>query len=103
MAVSVEEPDGQRELHWPATLTPARCGTSPRSPPPWPMGTLTKKVIVDVRGEILELKNTLNVMVDQLNSFASEVTARVARRSGDGGALGRTGLRPRRRSASGRT
>src|SRR5205807_1376589 len=41
-------------------------------------GDLTKKVTVDVRGEILELKNTINAMVDQLNSFASEVT-RVAR------------------------
>src|SRR5207249_1048505 len=37
-------------------------------------GDLTKKVTVDVRGEILELKNTINAMVDQLNSFASEVT-----------------------------
>ena len=41
-------------------------------------GDLSKKITVDVRGEILELKNTLNTMVDQLNSFASEVT-RVAR------------------------
>src|SRR4051794_38902320 len=44
-------------------------------------GDLTKKVTVDVRGEILELKNTINAMVDQLNSFASEVT-RVAREVG---------------------
>ncbi|HAJ62888.1 MAG TPA: hybrid sensor histidine kinase/response regulator, partial [Cyanobacteria bacterium UBA8543] len=41
-------------------------------------GDLSKKITVDVKGEILELKNTVNVMVDQLNSFASEVT-RVAR------------------------
>src|SRR5213596_1798192 len=41
-------------------------------------GDLTKKITVDVRGEILELKNTINTMVDQLSSFASEVT-RVAR------------------------
>src|SRR5206468_3533490 len=41
-------------------------------------GDLSKKITVDVRGEILELKNTINVMVDQLNSFAAEVT-RVAR------------------------
>ena len=37
-------------------------------------GNLSKKITVDVKGEILELKNTINVMVDQLNSFASEVT-----------------------------
>src|ERR1700678_3212816 len=47
-------------------------------------GDLTKKVTVDVRGEILELKNTINAMVDQLNSFASEVT-RVAREVGTEG------------------
>ena len=50
-------------------------------------GNLTKKVTVDVRGEILELKNTINAMVDQLNSFASEVT-RVAREVGTDGRLG---------------
>jgi hypothetical protein len=43
-------------------------------------GDLSKKITVDVKGEILELKNTINVMVDQLNGFASEVT-RVAARS----------------------
>jgi HAMP domain-containing protein len=43
-------------------------------------GDLSKKITVDVKGEILELKNTINVMVDQLNSFAAEVT-RVAARS----------------------
>jgi HAMP domain-containing protein len=37
-------------------------------------GDLSKKITVDVKGEILELKNTVNTMVDQLNSFASEVT-----------------------------
>jgi HAMP domain-containing protein len=42
---------------------------------------------VDVRGEILELKNTINTMVDQLNSFSSEVT-RVAREVGTEGKLG---------------
>src|SRR5436190_368994 len=47
-------------------------------------GDLSKKITVDVRGEILELKNTLNTMVDQLNSFASEVT-RVAREVGTEG------------------
>ena len=51
------------------------------------MGNLSRKITVDVRGEILELKNTVNTMVDQLNSFASEVT-RVAREVGTEGKLG---------------
>ncbi|HYQ88629.1 MAG TPA: HAMP domain-containing protein, partial [Candidatus Binatia bacterium] len=50
-------------------------------------GDLSKKITVDVRGEILELKNTINTMVDQLSSFASEVT-RVAREVGTEGRLG---------------
>jgi len=50
-------------------------------------GDLTKKITVDVRGEILELKDTINTMVDQLSSFASEVT-RVAREVGTEGKLG---------------
>src|SRR5437879_4580753 len=50
-------------------------------------GDLSKKITVDVRGEILELKQTINVMVDQLNGFASEVT-RVAREVGSEGKLG---------------
>jgi HAMP domain-containing protein/signal transduction histidine kinase/CheY-like chemotaxis protein len=50
-------------------------------------GDLSKKITVDVRGEILELKITINTMVDQLNSFASEVT-RVAREVGTEGRLG---------------
>jgi HAMP domain-containing protein/signal transduction histidine kinase/DNA-binding response OmpR family regulator len=50
-------------------------------------GDLSKKITVDVKGEILELKNTINVMVDQLNAFASEVT-RVAREVGSEGKLG---------------
>src|SRR5205809_418787 len=50
-------------------------------------GDLGKKITVDVKGEILELKNTINGMVDQLNSFASEVT-RVAREVGTEGKLG---------------
>src|SRR5207237_2403457 len=44
-------------------------------------GDLSTKITVDVRGEVLELKNTINTMVDQLSSFASEVT-RVAREVG---------------------
>ena len=50
-------------------------------------GNLSKKITVDVKGEILELKNTINTMVDQLSSFASEVT-RVAREVGTEGKLG---------------
>src|SRR5438132_58041 len=50
-------------------------------------GDLSKKITVDVKGEILELKNTINTMVDQLRSFASEVT-RVAREVGTDGKLG---------------
>src|SRR5205807_413195 len=50
-------------------------------------GDLRKKVTVDVKGEILQLKNTINAMVDQLNSFASEVT-RVALEVGTEGKLG---------------
>jgi len=50
-------------------------------------GDLSRKITVDVRGEILELKDTINTMVDQLNAFASEVT-RVAREVGTDGKLG---------------
>ncbi len=50
-------------------------------------GDLNRKITVDVKGEILELKNTINTMVDQLNSFANEVT-RVAREVGTEGKLG---------------
>jgi signal transduction histidine kinase/HAMP domain-containing protein/DNA-binding response OmpR family regulator len=50
-------------------------------------GDLSRKITVDVKGEILELKNTINIMVDQLNAFGSEVT-RVAREVGTEGRLG---------------
>src|SRR5437879_2067858 len=50
-------------------------------------GDLSRKITVDVQGEILELKNTINTMVDQLNAFANEVT-RVAREVGTEGRLG---------------
>jgi len=50
-------------------------------------GDLSKKITADAKGEILDLKNTINIMVDQLNSFASEVT-RVAREVGTDGKLG---------------
>jgi HAMP domain-containing protein len=51
------------------------------------MATFRRKITVDAQGEILELKNTINIMVDQLNAFASEVT-RVAREVGTEGILG---------------
>src|SRR5436305_2007612 len=50
-------------------------------------GDLTKKITVDARGEIMELKNTINIMVDQLSTFGAEVT-RVAREVGTEGKLG---------------
>src|SRR5207302_1658603 len=50
-------------------------------------GDLSKKITVEAKGEILQLKNTINTMVDQLNAFASEVT-RVAREVGTEGKLG---------------
>ena len=56
-------------------------------------GDLTKKIAVDMKGEFLELKDTVNTMVDQLNSFASEVT-RVAREVGTEGKLGGQALVP---------
>ena len=65
----------------------ARCATSPRSRPRLHSGDLSKKITVDVNGEILELKDTINTMVDQLNAFAAEVT-RVAREVGTDGKLG---------------
>ena len=59
-------------------------------------GDLSRKITVDVKGEILELKDTLNTMVDQLNAFASEVT-RVAREVGTEGRLGGQAAGARRR------
>ena len=56
-------------------------------------GDLSKKITVDVNGEILELKNTVNTMVDQLSSFAAEVT-RVAREVGTDGKLGGQAIVP---------
>src|SRR5450432_2520508 len=50
-------------------------------------GDLSRKITVEVKGEILQLKNTINTMVDQLNAFGSEVT-RVAREVGTDGKLG---------------
>ena len=82
----VEGPDRQRQLHG-EQPDRARCATSPRSRPRSPSGDLSKKITVDVRGEILLLKETLNTMVEQLRSFAAEVT-RVAREVGTEGKLG---------------
>ena len=59
-------------------------------------GDLSKKITVDVRGEILQLKETINTMVEQLRSFAAEVT-RVAREVGTEGTPRRPGGRARRR------
>src|SRR5205085_1562600 len=56
-------------------------------------GDLSKKITVDVKGEILELKSTINTMVDQLSSFAAEVT-RVAREVGTEGKLGGQAIVP---------
>src|SRR5207249_1725706 len=56
-------------------------------------GDLSRKITVDVRGEILQLKETVNTMVDQLNSFAAEVT-RVAREVGTEGKLGGQAIVP---------
>jgi len=56
-------------------------------------GDLSRKITVDVKGEILELKNTINTMVDQLNAFAGEVT-RVAREVGTDGKTRRTSAGP---------
>ncbi len=68
---------------------PDRAGAQHRGghPPAVARGDLTRKITVDVKGEILELKNTINTMVDQLRSFAAEVT-RVAREVGTAGKLG---------------
>ena len=65
----------------------ARCATSRGSPPPIANGDLSQKITVDVKGEILQLKDTINKMVDNLNTFAGEVT-RVAREVGTEGKLG---------------
>ena len=83
--------DGQRELHgqqpdW------RRCETSRKWRRLLRAATCRRKITVDVRGEILQLKETLNTMVEQLRSFAAEVT-RVAREVGIRRASGRTGQR----------
>jgi methyl-accepting chemotaxis protein len=64
-------------------------------------GDLSRKITVDVRGEILQLKETINTMVDQLNAFASEVS-RVAREVGTEGKLGGPGRKSKASLARGR-
>ena len=82
----LEGSDRQREFHG-RQPDRRRSATCRKSPPPSPTAILSKKITVDVKGEILELKNTINTMVDQLSSFAAEVT-RVAREVGTEGKLG---------------
>ena len=100
--------------------SPARGKTSPTPSTRWPAtspaqvrniaevttavanGDLSKKITVDVRGEVLELKGTINTMVDQLNAFAGEVT-RVAREVGTEGQARRPGRRREASPAPGRT
>jgi methyl-accepting chemotaxis protein len=76
----IGEPDGVQSLR-PQVRNIAAVTTAVAN------GDLSKKITVNVEGEILELKNTINTMVDQLNSFASEVT-RVALEVGTQGKLG---------------
>ena len=82
----VARPDRERELPG-RQPDRARCATSRRSTTAVANGDLTQKITVDAQGEILELKDTINTMVDQLSSFADEVT-RVAREVGTEGKLG---------------
>ena len=82
----LEGPHRQRQRRWPANLT-AQVRNIAEVTTAVADGDLSKKITVDVKGEILELKDTINVMVDQLNSFAAEVT-RVAREVGTEGKLG---------------
>ena len=74
------EPDGRQPDR-------ARSATSPQVTTAVANGDLSQKITVDVKGEVLELKQTINTMVDQLSSFADEVT-RVAREVGTEGILG---------------
>ena len=82
----LEGSDRLGELRWPSNLT-AQVRNIAEVTTAVANGDLSRKITVDVRGEILELKNTINTMVDQLNAFAVEVT-RVAREVGTEGKLG---------------
>src|SRR5262249_46203489 len=79
--------DLTRTVKWTAGNTTRPVGNIAEVTTAVARGELNKKITVDVQGEILELKNTINTMVDQLSSFASEVT-RVAREVGTEGKLG---------------
>jgi HAMP domain-containing protein len=85
-------PHRQRQLDG---VQPHRPGPQHRRrwPRPIARGDLNRKITVDVRGEILQLKETMNTMVDQLNGFAAEVT-RVAREVGTEGKLGGQAIVP---------
>ena len=82
----LERPHRQRELAWRSNLT-AQVRNIAEVTFAVASGDLSKKITVDVHGEILQLKDTINTMVDQLNAFAAEVT-RVAREVGTEGKLG---------------
>ena len=82
----LEGPDRSASTRWPSNLT-AQVRNIAEVSTAIADGDLSKKITVDVRGEILQLKETINTMVDQLNAFASEVT-RVAREVGTEGKLG---------------
>ena len=82
----VEGPHRQRQLDGRQPHR-RRCATSPRWPPPSPAATCRRRSPSTCSGEILQLKETINTMVDQLNAFAGEVT-RVAREVGTEGKLG---------------
>ena len=91
----VEGPDGQRERRWPSNLTNqvrniADVTTAVAK------GDLSQKITVEAKGEMLELKNTINTMVDQLSHLRGRSDARGAR-GGNGRATGRPGERAGRR------
>ncbi len=86
VAGDLEGLDRQRQFPWPA-ISPVRCATSAEVATAIANGDLSRKITADVKGEILQLKESINTMVDQLNAFAAEVT-RVAREVGTEGNLG---------------
>ena len=97
----LEGPDRQRQLHGRQPHR-ARCATSPRSRPPSPTATSRRRSPSTPRARSPSSKNTINTMVDQLRSFAGEVT-RVAREVGTEGKLGGQAERARASPAPGRT